>query len=92
MSSVGTKKVINLIGYIAICAVAIALILRFTLAKIFPDVAGDIISWCNTISFVFSMIATASLGFCYARSKRHRTFMIFYILCLVVIICFYFII
>ena len=91
MSNVSTKKFVNLIGYIAICAVAIALIVRFTLSKIFPDVASDIIAWCNTISFIFSMIATAMLGFFYAKSKRSKTFMIFYFVCIVVIICFYFI-
>lgn len=91
MSNVSTKKFVNLIGYIAICAVAIALIIRFTLAQIFPNMASDIIAWCNTISFVFSMIATSVLGFFYAKSKRSKTFMIFYVVCIAVIICFYFV-
>lgn len=91
MSNVSTKKLVNLIGYISICAVAISLVLGFVLAKIFPDAAANITTWCNSIAFLCSMIATAFLGFFYARSKRSSTFMIFYIVCMIVIICFYFI-
>lgn len=91
MSNVSTKKFINILGYIAVCAVAISLIVRFALSRIFPNTAAEIISWCNTISFIFSLIVTAVVGFFYAKSKRSPTFMIFYVICIVVIVVFYFV-
>lgn len=91
MSNIGTKKIVNLLGYIAMCSVAVALVIRFTLARVFPNISADIIYWCNTISFIFSLIVTVVVGFFYAKSKRSKTFLVVYVIALLVIICFYFV-
>ncbi|MBO4937365.1 MAG: hypothetical protein J6C90_03475 [Clostridia bacterium] len=82
MSDFNWKKVVNLLAYIALIAVAVALIL----VKIFNG--SQVASALNVIANSVAYIITAISAFAFARSKRNPWVMIFFVVAVILVVVF----
>ena len=81
------KQFVNLMAYISIGLIAVALILKKILGVWFDD-GSTIIVAVNTISQAIAYTITAIFAFFYAKSKRNIGWMIAYIVFVIAIIAF----
>lgn len=80
MSNTNLKRFVNLIAFIGLCMVAIALILQM----IFNS--GDIINAIRTIGECIAYSVTAIYALFYVRSKRNVWWWIAYVVAVTVVI------
>lgn len=81
------KGFVNLLAYIAVAFIAVALILT----KIFDafDVSSTITGALTLVAQVIAYTITAVFAFYYAKSKKHIAWMIAYVLFVIAIIVFF---
>ena len=82
MSDFNWKKVVNLLAYIALIAVALALIF----VKIFQG--GAVANALTIVANAIAYLVTAIFAFVYARSKRNPWVMICYVVAVILVIVF----
>ena len=80
------KQFVNLMAYIAIAFIAIALILGKILSAV--GLSSTVIGALNLIAQVIAYTITAVYAFFYAKAKRHIGWMIAYIVFVIAIIVF----
>ena len=77
-SSSGWKSIINLLAFVAILCIALAI----TIGKIFPS-----LSWAfGLVAEVIAYSITATLAFKFARSRGHWAYFVIWIIAVVLII------
>ena len=77
-SSSGWKSIINLLAFVAIVCIALAI----TIGRIFPS-----LSWAfGLVAEVIAYSITATLAFKFARSRGHWAYFVIWIIAVVLII------
>ena len=82
------KSFVNLMAYLAIAFIAVALILGKILS--FFDLSSSIVGALNLIAQIIAYTITAVFAFFYAKSKQHIAWMICYVLFVIAIVVFLF--
>lgn len=80
------KSFVNLMSYLAIAFIAVALILGKILSAF--NLSSSIIGALNLIAQIIAYTITAVFAFFYAKSKKHIAWMICYVLFVIAIIVF----
>ncbi len=86
-----SKKILNLLAYIAVMLIAGSLVLGFLSRADIFNWNPQIKVWCDRIAFYLSLIVTIVCAFMYAESKRKNTYMIVLVIIVILIIVFLFV-
>ena len=82
MADFNWKKIVNLLAYIALVAVAVALILTKLISS------SQISNALSVIASCIAYLITAIAAFAYARSKRSPWVMIVYVVSVILVVVF----
>lgn len=81
MSSLGFKKFVQMLGFVAMVLFMIAIIL----AKFVPSISAI----CNLIATLIGLFVIVIVAFMYVKGKRNPIFFAIFAVCLIVIIVMY---
>ncbi len=82
-----SKRIVNILAYCSVMLVAVAMLLRFFDLKVFGW-GGTLANICNQVAFWTGLVVTCSCAGIYASSKRNGTYMLAFVVAVLVIIIF----
>lgn len=85
-----THKFTNLLCFIALGAIATAILVKYLGVKLF-GIGGEFASIMTKIAYYFGLIATALSAYSYAKSRRNNLYIALFVLFLAVIVVFSFV-
>lgn len=85
-----SKKVVNIIAYIAVILIALSLMAKYILVGYF-SFGGNIASILSSVAYYLALFVTVISAFAYAKSKRNNAFMFVLVLFVIIIVLFAFV-
>ena len=86
-----SRKIANLLAYIAVGLIACSLVVSYLTVNIF-NLSSNIAYWCEKVAYYLACLTTIISALSYAYAKRNNAYTFFLVIFVIVIIIFTFVI